>query len=226
MALILNIDTSGQSASVCLSKNLDILAFTQTDVQKEQAAFLHPTIKEVLTTAGHVLNEIDAVAFTGGPGSYTGLRVGMAAAKGLCFALNKPLINVSTLLVMCQAALKSITKEGIGSQILLCPMIDARRMEVFTGLYTLQLQIVLEPLAFLLEKNSFDSWLNTTEIIFFGDGSTKYKQLISNNNASFLNVEYSALDLTVLAFIAWQQRNFADVTYCEPDYLKPFHLNK
>src|SRR5882762_5440642 len=145
MALILNIDTATELASVSLSKEGQSLALLQNKDQKDHASWLHPAIEKMMQETGFRMQELDAVAVTAGPGSYTGLRVGMAAAKGFCYALNIPLITESTLKVMAFAAREQTEPEG-----LYCPMIDARRMEVFTALYSTDLVEIIPATAMVI----------------------------------------------------------------------------
>src|SRR6187431_295345 len=153
MALILNIDTAVDVASICLAKDGNVLSIARNESQKDHASWLHIAIKEIFEKNTLELGSVDAIAVTGGPGSYTGLRIGMATAKGICYALNKPLIALNTLHVMANAAKKEKAD-------LLCPMIDARRMEVFTAMYSKDLQIVKEPAAIELNEKSFDEELS------------------------------------------------------------------
>src|ERR1700743_1711256 len=138
MGLILNIDTSTTRGEIGLAKDGQTLFQLTNDQPKEHAAWLHPAVQQLLQTTGHAMKELTAVAVTAGPGSYTGLRVGMAAAKGFCYALGIPLITESTLKVMAFTAREQIKTDG-----LLCPMLDARRMEVFTALYENDLSEIL-----------------------------------------------------------------------------------
>ncbi|MEO7306266.1 MAG: tRNA (adenosine(37)-N6)-threonylcarbamoyltransferase complex dimerization subunit type 1 TsaB, partial [Ferruginibacter sp.] len=133
MSLILNIDTASEKAHVSFAKNGMIIQSISSESQKEHASFLQSAIEQLTKTTGIILKDIDAVAVTSGPGSYTGLRVGMASAKGLCYALKKPLITISSLEVLTASALELIP--GAGENVLLCPMLDARRVEVFTAVY-------------------------------------------------------------------------------------------
>jgi tRNA threonylcarbamoyladenosine biosynthesis protein TsaB len=219
LSLILNINTATEIASVCLAQNKEVLAQKENEVQKEHASFIHEAIRDVMETAGKELNRLDAVAVTAGPGSYTGLRVGMATAKGLCYALRKPLITVNTLEVMTQAALQ---KEAHPSNILFCPMIDARRMEVFTALYTSQLANLQSPSALILEADSFDKWLQNHTILFFGNGSEKFGDIVNNENAMFKGVDFTAKDLAFLSHNHFVEKDFANLAYVEPIYIKEF----
>ena len=170
MALILNIDTAIDTASVCLAKDAEVLSIAKNEKQKDHAAWLHIAIKEIFEKNTLDLKTINAIAATGGPGSYTGLRIGMATVKGICYALDKPLIILNTLQVMANAA-KTENAD------LLCPMIDARRMEVFTALYSKDLQIVKEPAAITIDEKSFDDELSNHTICFFGNGSDKFRAI-------------------------------------------------
>lgn len=217
MALILQIDTATDNAGVCLSREGIPLAQLANADQKSHASFVQPAIQHIMTEAGYTLGDVDAIAVTSGPGSYTGLRVGLSSAKGLCFALNKPLIMVNTLEVIASAQLTHLSDEA-----LICPMIDARRMEVFTALYDRHLQAVMPPAALILDENSFAAELANQPIIFCGNGSSKWQPLITNTNAIFSNTLPGAETLAVLAWKAFQQDDFADLAYSEPFYLKEF----
>jgi len=219
LALILNIDTATEIASVCVSQGSNSLAFRENQHQREHASFVHAAIAGILSEAGLTLQEMDAFAVTSGPGSYTGLRVGMATAKGFCYAFSKPLIAVNTLEVMAKAALEAIETEEID---LLCPMIDARRMEVFTALYDRDLKNLLPPQPCILEEKSFDSYLVKSKLMFFGSGSSKFKTLKTGENIVFKNIEYNAKNLAGLANKAFQQKKFADISYSQPEYFKDF----
>lgn len=162
------------------------------------------------------MTQLEAVAVSAGPGSYTGLRIGMAAAKGLCYALNCPLITINTLQMMAAAAAAEPTS-------LLCPMIDARRMEVFTGLYTRELEEVLPAQALVLDQDSFATELETTTITFFGNGSAKFQKLLQHPNAVFKNITADASHLAGFAHRAFLQQAFTDLAYSEPFYGKAFY---
>ncbi len=212
MALLLNIDTATETGSIALSRNEKIIMVMVNADQKDHAAWIHNAIDEMMTQCGHSLKELDAVAVTSGPGSYTGLRVGMATAKGLCYALHIPLITESTLKMMAYAA------RAIVPGVLYCPMIDARRMEVFTAIYDEHLAEVMKPQPMILDERSFAEQNN---IIFFGSGSHKLKK----PNASFADVSYNASHLAPLAHDKFQAANFTDLAYAEPVYLKEFYTH-
>jgi tRNA threonylcarbamoyladenosine biosynthesis protein TsaB len=216
MALILNIDTAVETASVCLAKDGVVLAFAENLGLKDHAAWLHPAIKNVFEKVSLHLQQTDTVAVTEGPGSYTGLRIGMASAKGICYALNKPLITLNTLMVMARAAAGEEAD-------LLCPMIDARRMEVFAALYTKNLEPVIAPVALMLHEKNFEAEMKSNRICFFGNGSDKFRQLTKNPNALFSTVKADASVMAPLAEEKFRQAAFASLAYAEPLYLKEFY---
>lgn len=166
--------------------------------------------------SGLSLNRIKAVAVSSGPGSYTGLRVGMSAAKGLCFALNVPLISINTLQMMAAAA------QTYGPD-RLCPMIDARRMEVFTALYNRNLEEIKPAAALVLTPDSFREVYMEQPTLFFGNGAAKFRQFASHPNAVFTNLEINAQHMAVLSHNKYLDRNFTDLAYSEPFYGKAFH---
>lgn len=219
MSLILNIDTATETAQVSFAKDGQILHYLQNDLQKDHAAFLQTAIQQLLKTHSITLNDIDAVALTAGPGSYTGLRVGMASAKGLCYALNKPLIAVNTLQVLTVDVQQQLKN---GANILFCPMIDARRMEVFTALYDKTLNTLMPPCAMILQTDSFLQQLQQFKIVFFGNGSAKWQSICTHPNASFATVSNVAGDMAKLSHQYFTQSKFADLAYSEPFYVKEF----
>lgn len=224
MSLIIHIDTAVSTASVCISKDGTLLAMAENKNQKDHAEWLHPAIHRLLKENGIGINDLNAVAVSNGPGSYTGIRVGLASAKGFCFALNIPLITISTLEIMTIAALESqSTNQLINQSTLFCPMIDARRMEVFTALYDKDLNILLEPHAKIIDEKSYEKELNINQILFFGNGSEKCKTIINHNNALFATVEHNASFMIVPAERKMNAKSFADLAYAEPFYIKDFH---
>ena len=216
MALILNIDTAVETASVCLAKNGQAVSLLLNEKQKDHAQWLHPAIKELMENESMELQQLDAVAITEGPGSYTGLRIGMAAAKGICYALNKPLITLNTLLVMANAAKNHTTG-------LLCPMIDARRMEVFTAIYSPELEMIKQPVAMVLDERSFKEELEKNKVFFFGNGSIKFQKKTYHPNAVFGNITMDASAMAELTEIKFSKGYFANLAYSEPLYLKEFY---
>lgn len=213
MSLILNIDTSSSNASICLSAKDECLCLLSNAEQKNHAAWLHPAIQQAFVNTGKNIHDLKAVGITTGPGSYTGLRVGMATAKGLCYALKIPLIAVNTLVAMASVAVQEKTDY-------ICPMLDARRMEVFTALYDKKLTPIMAPSSMVLEKNSFSDYLNTKTITFFGNGHEKFKAITEEKNAVFKSIIFNSAHLSVILYPKFVKSKFIDYTYLEPFYLK------
>jgi tRNA threonylcarbamoyladenosine biosynthesis protein TsaB len=205
-----------QSASVCLSDGETVLDSAVNPSEKESASWLHPAIQDLLHRNQLSPASLKAVAVSAGPGSYTGLRVGMSTAKGLCYALSIPLISINTLQMMAAAVQQPSTD-------LLCPMIDARRMEVFTALYTPSLSEVLSPTNLVLTETSFADWFQNNTITFFGNGSKKAEDIIKHSNASFVSVTATARNMVSLAVKKFEADQVEDLAYTEPFYGKDFH---
>lgn len=224
MALLLNIDTATEHASVCLSDGENVLGLIESAEQKNHASFVQVAIKELAKTAGTGLQLIDAVAVSAGPGSYTGLRVGLASAKGICYALGKPLIMINTLEIIAKAMLQYVLSEGkqAGPSTSFCPMIDARRMEVFTAVYDFNLKETEAPHAKIIDEQSFAEQLSKGKVVFSGTGHHKFQKLVSNPSAVFLDLQHNASHLAQLALTAYQSKRFADLAYSEPFYVKAF----
>jgi tRNA threonylcarbamoyladenosine biosynthesis protein TsaB len=224
MSLILNIDTATENASVCLSASGAALAVRLNTIQKDHASWLHTAIHEVMQEAGMQMNDIKAVAITAGPGSYTGLRVGMASAKGLCYALNIPLIIENTLYVIASAGITQLKNENaVDDNLLICPMIDARRMEVFTAIYSRELQEVAAPQALELGNDFFMTFSNGGSMIFVGTGIFKAKALLNNPKFLFYDLIYNGLHLSELSYEKYKNKQFANLAYSEPIYIKEFY---
>jgi tRNA threonylcarbamoyladenosine biosynthesis protein TsaB len=219
MALILNIDTSSETASICLSKDAVPLMIMENKDQKDHAAWLHVAVKKMMHETGYATKDLQAIAVAIGPGSYTGLRVGMAAAKGFSYALHIPLITENTLYLMAFAV-----KDQVGEFVdaLICPMIDARRMEVFTALYSKELREIATPSAMILNKNSFEEHHSEKHIYFTGSGAHKWKELNSNPNAGFLDTPILAQYLGNISHNKYLIKEFTDLIYSEPTYVKDF----
>lgn len=218
MATILILDTAMESASICLSEDGKILGEAGNDSQKDHAAWIQPAIEKLMSSCGIGLQQLDAVAVSAGPGSYTGLRVGMATAKGLCYALGKPLICLDTLYLMAMTA-----KSRFGLNALYCPMIDARRMEVYTALYDQELAELMQPAALVLTPETFDSWMTKNDMCFFGSGAAKFKNLLKSDRVHFVDLVVKATDAAALAAKKFQMQSFSDLAYSEPMYVKAFY---
>ncbi len=225
MSLLLLIETATTSCSVALAADNNILALREINQRNIHAEVITLYIAEVFKEAGLAYALLDAVAVSCGPGSYTGLRIGVSTAKGLCFSLDKPLISVETLAAMAHGLI-SRKEINIEPNTLLCPMIDARRMEVYTAIFDAHGKQIKPTSAEVINENSFDDLLSTQQMIFFGDGAEKCKATLGHNpNALFINmVDFvnSARDLLSPALQNFNNNNFVDVAYFEPYYLKDF----
>lgn len=221
MALILIIDSAFQQCLAALGNNEEVIAHEVSLVQKDHAAFLQPAIKHICDVTSIKLSAIDAVAVCNGPGSYTGLRVGLASAKGICYALNKPLILLNTLDVLA-FALQQTSRPKAND--LICPMIDARRMEVFTALFNSRLQVV-EKYSSVVADNTFLAEKRAKHrIIAGGNGSMKLRLVPGFENIIYGIQEYNIHHLGICAATAYKAEGFSDVVYSEPFYLKPVYF--
>lgn len=216
---ILNIETATEICSVCLSENGEVISLRENCDGNQHSRVLTLLIEETMREAGFSLKQIDAVALTSGPGSYTSLRVGTSVAKGICYALDKPLIAIGTLESLAFAARAS---GSFSDNALFVPMIDARRMEVFTAIYDSQLSEALEPQAMIIDHNSFENYLlGSRQLVFCGNGATKCKAVLAHPQMVFLDIFSTAANLSKLSFSYFQNKVFQDVAYFEPAYIKP-----
>lgn len=218
MALILNIDTAQETAGVYLGADGHVLASLVNDAQKDHATWIHHAIENLLVKAAVDAKQLQAIAVTAGPGSYTGLRVGMATAKGLCYAWGLPLITESTLRVMAAAYYAQVRSADW-----VCPLIDARRMEVFTAVYDAQLTEQVNPQAMVLEATSFSSILSERKLVFFGSGMVKWKGCCLSPHAVYHSESVSSHSLVPLAEQSFKEGKFTSLAYAEPAYLKAFY---
>jgi tRNA threonylcarbamoyladenosine biosynthesis protein TsaB len=225
--MILQIETATTSCSVALAKGGIVLGFKQVNERNIHAEAITLFIDELIKSAGIGYDGLDAIAVSSGPGSYTGLRIGISTAKGLCFALDKPLIAVETLAAMAHGVTMA-DDYAIGNDMLLCPMIDARRMEVFTAVFTADGKKIRPVSAEIINENSFADLLENNTILFFGDGAAKCEAVLSNNpNARFLTgFINSAVHLSAEAYKKFRDKEFENVAYFEPFYLKDFIAGK
>ncbi|MBL7755930.1 MAG: tRNA (adenosine(37)-N6)-threonylcarbamoyltransferase complex dimerization subunit type 1 TsaB [Chitinophagaceae bacterium] len=215
MAIILNIDTAGNTASVCVAKDAVAVAVAENHQLQDHAAWLHGAIENLLHQENLQFHDIEAVAVSNGPGSYTGLRVGLAAAKGYCYALNIPLITLPTLRVMAE-----VHKDE--SVDFICPMIDARRMEVYMAVYDQEYRLLQEPEAVILQENSLSKWTVKGRIVVGGSGADKASSILRAENVLFSNIKASAINMSGLAESAFTRKDWANLAYTEPFYLKEF----
>lgn len=218
MALILNIDTSTSVCSVALSKEGEVIALKESNEGLNHSVLLGTYIDEILKENNVQTGQLDAVAISMGPGSYTGLRIGVSMAKGLCFGIGKPLIAVPTL----QALALAVSSKN-GEDIWYCPMIDARRMEVYTAFFDRDNRCMIDTAAEVIDEDSFADILSGHKVCFFGNGSDKVKEILTSSNACFLSaIETSATHMAKIAEERFVKKQFEDVAYFEPFYLKDF----
>ncbi|MGG7666244.1 tRNA (adenosine(37)-N6)-threonylcarbamoyltransferase complex dimerization subunit type 1 TsaB [Dyadobacter sp. BHUBP1] len=216
---LLSIDTSIRGCSVAVHNDTGLLAAYDLFTDKSSSAMLTTLMRDSVTHAGFELQDIDAIAVAKGPGSYTGLRVGVSTAKGLCYALDKPLIAVNTL----QAMALQLAPFYPGH--LFCPMIDARRMEVYAAVLDENTAFVQETQAVIMNETSFQDLLTNHKIVFFGDGAAKCKPLLEKHPHAIFpaeDIKPSARTVGQLGAIAFQNGRFEDVASFEPYYLKDF----
>ncbi len=223
MSLILNIDTSTELAFVCLSRHGELIDTTFSVQQKEHAVFLHSAIQEIFSKNQIAINQIDGIAVTEGPGSYTGLRVGMSTAKGLCYALRKPLITLSSLVVIANAC-KQIAEDV---NAFYCPMIDARRMEVFTAIYNFELEEILQPKPVILDEDTFVETLLQKTIYFAGNGAKKFFSITEAEKAILMDVNPKNLATSMchLSYKLLLANSFGDLVLSNPVYLKEYNAS-
>jgi tRNA threonylcarbamoyladenosine biosynthesis protein TsaB len=223
MVTILQIDTATQVCSAALSVNGETIALKELAAQNIHAGSLTLFIQDVMQQASISYAGLDAIAVSKGPGSYTGLRIGVSTAKGICFAQDKPLIAIDTLKMMSQGFMEA-DSSYTG---LICPMIDARRMEVFTALYNNELEQAAKVEAKIIDENSYQDELNQQMITFIGDGAMKCSTTIQSANAVFNGHNFnSASYMSKLAYAAYNLQQFEDVAYFEPYYLKDFVITQ
>ena len=219
MARILLIETSASTLSVALANDGVVLADRVCTEPRQQAALTAPLVKEVLDAASVKIADCDAVAVSSGPGSYTGLRVGVSTAKGLCFGANLPLISIGTLDILVASCHSGLDQESHSFSV---PMIDARRMEVYTAVYTPDGERITPVEARVVDASSFEEYLSQGPVLFVGDGAMKCREVIGHPNARFLAAEPLASNMATLAEAAFRAGRFENLAYFEPFYLKDF----
>ncbi len=222
MALILSIETATHVCSVALHQEGRLLASAELYLEQSHASKLALLIENLFSISGYELDDLSAVAISCGPGSYTGLRIGTSTAKGICFGLSIPLIAIGSL-----EALAFQINQLNYAQALLCPMIDARRMEVYCMVVDSSLQIIQPTGAKIIDESSFLDVLNNHTILFFGNGADKCQQIIAHPNAHFLKgINLNAVAVGVLAYAKFADGVFEDVSKFEPFYGKDFVAKK
>lgn len=223
---ILHIETATNVCSVVLSEGEKQLAIRESNEDKSHGSLLSVFMGEVLSEAGYKPGDMHAISVSKGPGSYTGLRIGVSAVKGFSYALELPIIGIDTLLALAigaqstSAAQKLITRHP---DLLLCPLLDARRMEVYSGFYTLEHKSFRKVSADIIDENSYKEILEAQPVLFFGNGAFKVKESIHHPNAFFIDdIEPSAKNMILTSLELYEKRDFEDAAYFEPYYLKDF----
>jgi len=229
MALLLSLETSTQSCSVALHEDGILVASKTIETPRSAASLLAVMIDELFRSSNRKPQELVGVIVAAGPGSYTGLRIGVATAKGLCYALNIPIVSLNTLELMAYQFLEmeSVKKDIHYNEAILCPMLDARRMEVYCALFDHDLNYLEEVQAKVIDKESFKDSIESTPVFFFGDGADKCKDIIKHSNAHFSSgLIPLASSLGILGYKKWKDSAYEDLASFEPFYLKDFLIKK
>jgi len=220
MKKILLIETSTLRCSVALCNGSDIMSFRESNIPKAHASLTAVFAQEVLDECGYKASDLDAVCVSMGPGSYTGLRVGVSTAKGICFGAKVPLLAVGTTdTLTAQAIQENILPDGCRYII---PMIDARRMEVYSGVFSSEGKRLVNDSPVVVDGNSYAEYINEGPVLFIGDGALKCADILGNPNSHFVQCEPDARSMASLAQSELEAGNFKDVAYFEPFYLKEF----
>lgn len=219
--LVLAVETATSSGSVALIKGGRMIGLQHYQIDKSHSSLLHELIDQLIKNAGFHMKDLDAVAVSEGPGSYTGLRIGVSAVKGMCYALDLPLIAVNTL-----EALAFQVNRYQKSYRHLCPMIDARRMEVYAAVWNGDFNLAQPTEPIIIDEYSFSELLSSNEVLFFGSGAEKCKGVIKSKNAFFLDdILPSALDIAIIAERKIENQEFENLVSFEPFYLKEYRIN-
>lgn len=221
MAIILNLETATTNCSVSIANDGELLAIKEHDTPNySHSEQLHAFIQEVIENASLTLKDIDAIAVSKGPGSYTGLRIGVSSAKGLCYSLDIPLISIATLTSLAH-------QKKAGTYDFTIPLLDARRMEVYSAVFDSELREIRDTKAEIIDVSSFDEFVQQGKVLLIGSGAEKCQELLVHENIDFkIAAVPSANEMAKLSFEKFQKQNFEDVAYFEPFYLKDFFLMK
>lgn len=223
MAILLNIETSTAVCSVSISDDTKIEFYREAVEEKSHASSLAVLIDEGMKKLNLTYNQLNAVSVSRGPGSYTGLRIGVSTAKGICYGANIPLISVSTLKTLAYGVIVDLQNNSNTENMLLCPMIDARRMEVYNAIFNINGVQQSDIKADIINKDSYKELLDKHTIYFFGDGAVKCKEIITHTNAKFIDGIYpSAKNMVTIANQKYHNKELEDTAYFEPFYLKDF----
>lgn len=216
MSYFLLIDTALNTATVALARDTEILALRQNNRPTDHAAWLHPALQAVLEESGLTPAQLDAVSVVAGPGSYTGLRIGMAAAKGICFTQQIPLITISSLLLLAAGVQTAATDVIIS-------LIDARRDEVYAGVFDRELNLLANEEAVILGPDSFLEWRQNNNPVYTGNGSDKVERLIGIKNIYLPDTKNPEIYFSLLTYKKFGKQEFANLAYSEPMYMKEFY---
>jgi tRNA threonylcarbamoyladenosine biosynthesis protein TsaB len=223
LATFLYIDTAGEKAMVALSKDNVLLAIESNETTNSHASFVQVAIDKMIKQQDIALHSMDAIVVTMGPGSYTGLRVGLATAKGIAYAMNKPLIGISTLALLAIHAINHIGLVQTEKDIQIFSMIDAKRMEVFGAIYKADLSVILPEQAIVLDQGFLIKLLENGPTLCVGNGATKTSQLYATSQLYCIEAQYDINDFMELALEKWTNKHFENTAYSSPSYLKEFH---
>jgi len=226
LATLLHIDTAGEKAMVAFSQNGVLLAIQENEVFQTHASFLQVAVQDLVSQTKLSLENMDAIVVTMGPGSYTGLRVGLSSAKGIAYALNKPIIGLSTLALLANAASKHTWLEDKKGRAQIFAMIDAKRMEVFGAIYDTELKTVLPEQALEINADYLSSLIVKHPTLCIGSAATKAKTLLQDPTIIFVEESYNILDSIQLGEAAFEAGKFEDTAYSSPSYLKDFFFKK
>lgn len=225
-ARILHIETATNICSVALSEGERLIAIRESDEDKSHGALLTVFMDEVLKEGRLKSKDLDAISVSIGPGSYTGLRIGVSAVKGFAYALNLPIIGIETLLALAigaKAEQEVMELAEHNPDLLLCPLLDARRMEVYSAFYTLDEQAFRKVHADIIDSDSYNDILNSRPVAFFGNGSQKVKEILTHENVCFVDgIVPSARNMILPSLDAFGKKRYEDTAYFEPYYLKDF----
>jgi len=222
LATLLYIDTAGEKAMVALSQNGVLVAIQENEVFQTHASFLQVAIQKLVTETAISLSSIDAIVVTMGPGSYTGIRVGLSSAKGIAYALNKPIIGLSTLVLLANAASKKPWFIDKKADVQIFAMIDAKRMEVFGAIYDSKLNCIVAEQAIIIDHVYLANLIEKEATLCIGSAATKAKTLVEDPAIIFVEDSYNILDSIQLGEAAFHANKFEDIAYSSPSYLKEF----
>lgn len=223
MSIFLYIDTAGEKAIVAISENQQLLAIEQNLMPNTHASFVQVAVEKLVSELNISMQSFDAIVVTMGPGSYTGLRVGLASAKGFAYALSKPLIGISTLASLAEFAKSNEIFDKQRDKVQIFSMIDAKRSEVFGAIYNPNNTVLIEPQSIILDENYFQELLKNGPVICVGNGATKAKEILTHPDLHFIEESYGIYELINLAALKWELKEFEDVAYSKPAYLKDFY---